>query len=339
MRFKQVRGGIEKSVYQQLEKALIDKLNYLVVKNEINPERAGHILCAYQLTAPFETFKDMGKQTGILFYTQAEYTSQTDPVSGFRKNVYISNSETVEKIKMFIEKIDKIGWDSDKQSYYFAYNPINFVDKKFKDNTFAKDWTVYANVPRIKREKKAGYWQTVSINPNEKLKELFELWDFENFENEDMKDHIFQMYSDKKLEGTKEFDGRSRNFWHSFIYLFNLVLQVRNSTATQYKNDDEGNVVGVIDGVDFLSSPVKPFFCTDGGTYTDGYVNMAGLENKFIGDSDAKIKFAKEFNGDANGAYNIARKGIVVLQRIGKNSEKPDLFISKKDWDTFTSNN
>ena len=33
MRFKQIRGGIEKSAYQQLEKALIEKLNFLVQKS------------------------------------------------------------------------------------------------------------------------------------------------------------------------------------------------------------------------------------------------------------------------------------------------------------------
>ena len=47
MRFKQIRGGIEKSAYQQLEKALIEKLNFLVNKNETNPEKAGNILKAY----------------------------------------------------------------------------------------------------------------------------------------------------------------------------------------------------------------------------------------------------------------------------------------------------
>jgi hypothetical protein len=60
---------------------LIDKLNFLVNKNETNPQKAGHFLRGYQLTAPFESFKDMGKQTGIIFYTQAAYTSKIDPLT------------------------------------------------------------------------------------------------------------------------------------------------------------------------------------------------------------------------------------------------------------------
>lgn len=331
MRFKQVRGGIEKSVYQQLEKALIDKLNFLVNKNEIDEAKAGHVLRAYQLTAPFESFKDMGKQTGVLFYTQAEYTSQTDPVTGFRKNVYVSNAATVEKIKEFIGKFDAIGWDEKLQSYCWDYNPINFVEPKFRGNTISKDWRVYANVPRIKRERRSGYWETVAVNPNDEFSKLFGLWKFDNPKGE-IQDQIFQMYEEGRLDGTQEFDGKKRNFWQSFIFLFNLVLQVRNSTATQYKKDEEGNIVQIIKGVDFISSPALPFFTTDGGKYTDGFVNLADMETRFIGDNTVRGKFKAEFNGDANGSYNIARKGIMILKRIGNNSERPDLFISKKDW-------
>lgn len=339
MRFKQVRGGIEKSIYQQLEKALIDKLNFLVNKNELDVNKAGHVLRAYQLTAPFESFQKMGKQTGVLFYTQAEYTSQTDPVTGFRKNIYLSNSSTVEKIQNFINFFDKIGWDSEKQSYFFEYNPINFVDKKYRDKTLDKTWRVYANVPRIKREKVNGYWQAKLVNPNSELQSLFKSWEFDNCHAEDMQDQIQQFASDKKLEGTKEFGGRNRNFWQSFIYLFNLILQLRNSTSTQFKKDNNGNVIETIHGVDFISSPVYPFFCTDGGEFTEGFVNMAGMEELYIGDSNKLNNFKKEFNGDANGAYNIARKGLIMLNRISENKEKPDLFISTNDWDKFTKNN
>lgn len=339
MRFKQVRGGIEKSVYQQLEKALIDKLNFLVNKNEMDPEKAGHVLRAYQLAAPFESFKDMGKQTGIMFYTQAEYTSQTDPVTGFRKNVYMSNSATIDKIQEFIKKIDLIGWDDELKSYYFEYNPINFVDAKFKDGTHSKAWRVYANIPRIKREKINGHWKSTPVNPNDAFIQLFTDWAFDNLHSEDLKDQIFQMESEKRLDGTKELDGKLRNFWQSFVYLFNLVLQVRNSTSTQYvvthKEGEEKDTVTTIEGVDFISSPVKPFFTTDGGEYTEGRVNVNALGERFIGSKEEKERFLNEFNGDANGAYNIARKGMIILDRITQNPERPDIFIKRVDWDRF----
>lgn len=335
MRFKQVRGGIEKSVYQQLEKALIDKLNFLVDKNEMDPTKAGHILNAFQLTEKFESFQKIGKQTGVLFYTQAEYTSQTDPVTGFRKNLYISNSATIEKIKEVIHKFDKIGWDDTKESYFFDYNPINFVEKKFKENTYPIPCKVYANVPRIKRERQNnGYWEAIAVNPNDKFAELFMLWEFDNPKG-DILGQIVKLDKEGRLNGRKYFDRKERNFWQSFVYLLNLVLQLRNTTATQYRRDESGKVIEVIEGVDFISSPVEPFFCTDGGKYTEGFVNLAGLERKVIGEDNLRDRFNKEFNGDANGAFNIARKGIIILRHISDNPDNPDLFIPRVEWDKF----
>src|SRR5690606_6227495 len=107
-------------------------------------------------------------------------------------------------------------------------------------------------------------------------------WNFDQVDG-DILDQIFQMDKEKRLDGRKLFDGKERNFWHSFIYLFNLILQLRNSTSTQYKRDENGNVIETIEGVDFIASPVEPFFCTDGGKYTEGFVNMAGLESRFLG--------------------------------------------------------
>ena len=36
-------------------------------------------------------------------------------------------------------------------------------------------------------------------------------------------------------------------------------------------------------------------------------------------------------SGDANGAYNIARKGVMMLERMKENPEKPDLLIRDAD--------
>ena len=82
---------------------------------------------------------------------------------------------------------------------------------------------------------------------------------------------------------------------------------------------------------DFILSPVEPFFDS----------RKAKEFEKLTGKGLPQ-------NGDENGAYNIARKGIMLLQRInawanipedkrvGK-KRNPDLFISNKDWDEFLS--
>jgi hypothetical protein len=51
-------------------------------------------------------------------------------------------------------------------------------------------------------------------------------------------------------------------------------------------------------------------------------------------------------NGDENGAYNIARKGIIILNKISEfknqngSTEKlgwKDLYVSHTDWDNFAT--
>ena len=84
--------------------------------------------------------------------------------------------------------------------------------------------------------------------------------------------------------------------------MFSLICQIRN-TKKDVKWDEN----------DFILSPVKPFF-----------------------DSRNSKKFPK--NWDDNWAYNIARKGLIILNRISENPEKPDLLIFNADWDNFARN-
>ncbi len=332
MRFKQIRGGIERSVYQQFEKALIDKLGYMVFKDNRDLRAPGGILNGYQLAAPFISFQKMGKQTGILFYTQADYTSITDPLTGFRKNIYISNGASQKRIREVFEKME-IGWDDKEQSYFFAYNPVDFMEEKYKKDSLSKKRTVYAKVSRIRREKDSkGYWQYESIDVNKKLGELFVLWGF------DPKGNIGKQMAQKELKGEKEFDGKPRNFCKALVYYFNIILQLRNSFSKKFKLKENGEIEDIGEDIDFIASPVKPFFSTKAVSQKYGNLspeNFAGFEKKFIGAEGEKKDFLEGYNGDANGAYNIARKGIMILNKIKDNPEKPDLFITKDDWDKF----
>jgi len=296
MRFKQIRGGIEKSIYQQLEKALIEKFNFLVNKKEIDPKKAGHLLNAYQLTAPFITFSDMGKQTGIIFYTQAAYTSKIDPVTGWRPNLYLEYS-SAEKVKKEIEKFSKIEFIKDR--FQFTYDIKKFkLQKEYPKNTI---WTVCSNVERFRWDKKLNQNNGGYVH----FKDMTE-----NFNNlfKDFKIDI----SENILDQIKKIDSKgNEEFFRDFIFLFNLICQIRN---TDQDNKD-------INKRDFILSPVEPFFDSR---------------------KDNGKKFPK--NGDDNGAYNIARKGIIILRRISrfakknKNCEKmkwKDLYISDREWDEF----
>lgn len=87
------------------------------------------------------------------------------------------------------------------------------------------------------------------------------------------------------------------SFLKEVIWCLQRVLAMRNSSAE--------------DGVDFILSPVR---MPDGRTFCS---NNAGEK--------------LPCDADANGAYNIARKGILVLERIKAGDKKPTS-IKNEDW-------
>lgn len=328
MRFKQVRGGVERSVYQQFEKALIDKLGYLTFKDR-DPTSPGGTLNGYQLAAKFESFEQLGDQSGIIFYTQAEYTSATDPLTGFRKSIYIKNSAPTPEIIEAFKKI-RIGWDSDLQSYFFEYNQADFTKKKQRSN--GQLWRLYADVCRVKRFKSNGHWQHEFANPNDMLKDLFRIWNFDSV-SDGIEATLHAKDEAGELKGKKRFDGDEREFYKSLVFIFNLVLQLRNNTPRKYKDSD----ATLLEDVDFIASPIKPFFRTSFTTRGEYHpAHLASFESRIkMSDTVARQKLINDFNGDANGAYNIARKGIIILEKIKE--DRKNLYVSISDWDERTT--
>ena len=95
---------------------------------------------------------------------------------------------------------------------------------------------------------------------------------------------------------------------NGFAMLFNLMLQMRNSIP----NTEE----------DYIISPVK----NNEGIFFDSRNCNENQPN----------------NADSNGAYNIARKGLMLIERIKKADEnqldKLDLKITKEDWLNYIQN-
>ncbi|MCA9365098.1 MAG: type V CRISPR-associated protein Cas12a/Cpf1, partial [Candidatus Moranbacteria bacterium] len=300
MRFKQIRGGIEKSIYQQLEKALIEKLSFLVEKGEKDASKAGHLLKAFQLAAPIESFQDMGKQTGILFYTQAAYTSKIDPVTGWRPSLRLKYTNA-EKAKADILKFSKIEFKN--QRFEFTYDIKNFRDQKeWQEKT---KWTVCSCVERFRwnrnaNNNKGGYDHYEDLTEN--FKSLFTQKGLHIAEGED----ILKQIRSLEAKGNEK-------FFKEFTFLFNLICQIRNTDDSEKAKKEEKD--------DFILSPVEQFF-------------------------DSRNKNDKDLpkNGDDNGAYNIAKKGVILLQRISEFKNKNssckkmtlgDLYISDVQWDNF----
>ena len=99
----------------------------------------------------------------------------------------------------------------------------------------------------------------------------------------------------------------------SLRFVIDIIQQIRNSGDTVKGQDDN-----------FLQSPVR---------------NVEGIhfDSRLYKDQE-NAKLPKD--ADANGAYNIARKGLIMYEHIKyvqAENFNPDLFISDKEWDLWLS--
>ena len=125
--FKSSRQKIERNVYQQFEKKLISKLNYLVDKN-IDEGENGGLFKAYQLSGPFVSFEKLGKQSGVLFYADSWNTKKIDPVTGF-VNLFYIKYKSVKDSAAFWGKFDNISYDLSEDMFRFDFRYSDFTGK------------------------------------------------------------------------------------------------------------------------------------------------------------------------------------------------------------------
>jgi len=288
--FKRGRFKVEKQVYQKFEKALIDKLNYLVFKNNKSGE-AGHYLSAYQFTAPFESFQKLGKQSGFLFYIWPQHTSKIDPVTGF-VNLLNTSYASVNKSQELFSKFDSIVFNAQKDYFEFSFDYANFTDKAGKK----KNWTICtAGKERYRYNPKTKEYNCYNVT--EELKKLFGKYDIDYSNGDNLVNSISN--SDK----TEFFKGKDDE--KGLLFLLGLTLQLRHI----YKSGQEEK--------DFILSPV------------------ADKDGNFFDSRKAKDNQPKD--ADGNGAFNIARKGLIVLKQINENG-KPET-IKNTDWFDFAQGN
>lgn len=280
--FKRGRQKIEQSVYQKLELALAKKLNFIIKKN-LPIGEAGSITNAYQLTPQINTFWDIKwKQRGIMFYTRANYTSTTDPLTWWRKTIYLKKWSLTEMKDQILTSFKNISRDKASQSYIFD-------DGKRK---------LHSNVER-RRGKRDDHGIRVSkkYDPTAELDALF------------LKNKIEK--SESICDQLKNWEF-SLSFWSSLVWILDLIMQIRNT-------DDQGR--------DVIISPI--------GREDERFNSRKRFEQYPSEESNAA---PYPTSWDANGAYNIARKGIMMLERVRANPERHDLLIRDAKWDEFVGN-
>ena len=306
---KRGRQKFEKQVYQNLETALAKKLNFVVDKNAKQGE-LGSVSKALQLTPPINNYQDIEgrKQFGVMLYTRANYTSVTDPATGWRKTIYIKNGKEEDIKEQILDKFSDFGFDG--KDYYFEYTESNV----------GHTWRLYSGnngepLPRFQNKKQMQQDKNVWVPEKNNVVEILDKL-FVNFD----KSKSFKAQIENGVELQKA-EGRSETSWQSLRYALDLIQQIRNSGE---KNSIDDN---------FLYSPVR----NEKGEHFDSRHPERNGELSEIKDADA------------NGAYNIARKGLIMdahikhwiekgrptMKKDGKEISDLDLFISDKEWDLW----
>ena len=281
------RQKIERNVYEQFERMLIDKLNFYVDKHKEANETGG-LLHALQLTSEFENFKKSEHQNGCLFYIPAWNTSKIDPATGFA-NLFDTRYTNAVEAQEFFSKFDEIRYNEEKDWFEFEFDYDKFTQKAHGTRT---KWTLCTYGMRLRSFKnpaKQYNWDSEVVALTDEFKRILGKAGIDIHEN--LKDAI------RNLKGKKQ-----KNL-EPLMQFMKLLLQLRNSKA----GTDE----------DYILSPVAD----ENGIFYD---------SRSCGDELPE-------NADANGAYNIARKGLMMIEQI-KNAEDLNnvkFDISNKAWLNF----
>lgn len=158
-------------------------------------------------------------------------------------------------------------------------------------------WQIYTNGDRIYTFRDKEEWQSKSYILVEEFKDLF------------AKYHI-DYCRDLKAQILSQTDA---SFFKQFLFLLRLTLQMRNSRTTELNGTDADTKKREND---YIISPVK---------------NQYG---KFYDSRKDYVDWPE--NADANGAYNIARKGLIMLKHLKEGlPEKRICDISTEEWVQF----
>ena len=281
------RQKIERNVYEQFEKTLIDKLNFYVDKHK-DVNEAGGLLHALQLTSEFKNFKKSEHQNGCLFYIPAWNTSKIDPATGF-VNLFDTRYTNAEKALEFFSKFDAIRYNEEKDWFEFEFGYDEFTQKAHGTRT---RWTLCTHGKRLRSFRnpaKQYNWDSEVVTLTDEFKRILGEAGIDIHEN--LKDAI------------RNLEGKRRKYLEPLMQFMKLLLQLRNSR----KNPEE----------DYILSPVAD----ENGVFYD---------SRSCGDQLPE-------NADANGAYNIARKGLMLIRQIKEAKElgKIKFDISNKAWLNF----
>lgn len=212
-------------------------------------------------------------------------------------NLLDTRYESVDKSKIFLAKFDDIRYNAGKDWFEFSFDYSHFTSKA---QDTRQNWTICSYGERIETYRnpaKNMNWDNREVQLTDEFKKLFQTYGVDFSVN--LKEQILNQ-TDKSFFYNEKQD---KDAPFGLLQLLRLTLQMRNSiTGTE---------------VDYLISPVPD----EKGQFYD---------SRKCGDDLPQ-------DADANGAYNIARKGLWVVQQIRQSTDlkKLKLAISNKEWLCF----
>lgn len=227
--------------------------------------------------------------------------------SGFLYYIPAWNTSKTDPVTGFVN-LFYIKYENEEKTkeFFKAFDDIRF--NKEKDYfEFDIDYKKYTNKAEGTKEK----WTICSYGDRIKTlrnKDKNNQWDSVKVDltqsiKKLLEENFIDIFSNKLKAEILNIEGKE--FWEKFLNLFKLCLQMRNSvTGTEE---------------DYIISPV----CDENGNFFDSRIKNDKLPK----------------NADANGAYNIARKGLWAIRKIKNTSDeelrKVDLAITNKEWLKF----
>jgi CRISPR-associated protein Cpf1 len=201
---------------------LIEKLNYLNFKERL-PASPGGVLNAYQLTSKFDSFKKLGKQTGLLYYVDANYTSKICPKTGFVNLLYPKYTNLNSAIEFF-NKFKSINYNEKENYFEFKFRYADFLENDQKSEYNKKEWTICSFGKRFItiRNNSTKTFETSELNLTDELRKLFSK---NNISFEDCRNIKEQICSKT-----------DKDFFERLLYLFRSTLQLRNTNS---KNEED----------------------------------------------------------------------------------------------------
>lgn len=268
-----------------------------IVDKKAEPNRPFGVQNGVQLAPPSIAPKDTGNHMGFVFYVDPSYTSAVDPVTGYRQHFRLDDKINTRNFGSFVTN----GFDD----IYFENGHLLF-EFNWQQLANARNKIQKGNYATQKeKEINSTPWKITANVERLIYRRPKNSGEGGVYERVNPQEELLKLFAENSIRLDKNIKQQlatmtpSPKFVKTFVDCFNTINKLRNSDD---KRDD-------------IISPVYP--------------------NGF--DSTRDKLQGYDWNGDANGAYNIARKGVILLNNLYKAKDPKDFSakVTRQDYDKY----